>query len=74
MPQSPAWMDDKKTWMVEAVGPGKLKVNKKTKAKILLPMEVYPGDRVLVDMTAGHLLDFPDGRRIIVADQIMAKW
>jgi co-chaperonin GroES (HSP10) len=44
--------DDEKLWRVVACGPGRT-VKKKGKPPVLIPMEVAPGDRVLVDVALG---------------------
>lgn len=73
-PLDPKYFDDEKQWRVLEVGPGKTVVNKRTKVKTLVPMEVAPGDRVLVDQTLGNKFAFDDGRRIFDADQVLLKW
>ena len=66
--------DDEKQWRVLACGPGKTVRNPRTKRTHFDPMEVQPGDRVLVEVALGNKLVFPDGRRIVDAGQILMKW
>jgi co-chaperonin GroES (HSP10) len=75
LPTDPKYFDDQKQWRVLAVGPGKLR-KKKGRAPLLIPPEVAPGDRVLVDIGQGWRMAFEDGsnRRVIDADIILMKW
>jgi co-chaperonin GroES (HSP10) len=66
--------DDQKQWLVLQTGWGSFRV-KKGKPPVYLPIEVWPGDRVLVDMSLGaKALEDGSHRRIVDASQILAKW
>ena len=63
-----AYQDDEKQYVVLSVGQGR-----KLKNGTRVPIEVEPGDRVLVDCDYGSVT-LPDGTKIVGAPQILAKW
>lgn len=70
----PDFLDDEKQWRVIAVGWGKIVTNKRTKQKHHVPIEVVPGDRVLVDTAKIGVIHLDDGRALVDADTIEMKW
>jgi co-chaperonin GroES (HSP10) len=71
--EKPYWQDAGRVWIVVATGWGRFRTNKKTKRTRFVPIEVQPGQRVLVNFDKGNQFDFPTGERMIDADQIIAR-
>jgi co-chaperonin GroES (HSP10) len=70
------FFDKDRHWIVAAVGPGRVVKNKRTKVETLVPMELVPGDMVLVDVdsTGGARTRLLDGRIIVRESQVTLKW
>ncbi len=66
---APNYRDDKKQHKVLAVGSGK-----RQKDGSLVPLEIIPGDHVLVELYTGQLHTFDDGKMIINASDVVAFW
>lgn len=58
---------------VLAVGPGRV-VRKKGKEPVTIPIDLQPGDFVVLPQIHGNKFAREDGTQIIEADEILAKW
>lgn len=67
------YRDDDMQWKVLEVGSGTI-VRKKGKPDVHIPIELEPGDHCLTPMVCGNKYVFKDGRRILDANEIIAKW
>lgn len=67
------YQDDQMRWRVLAVGWGRIQ-RKKGKPDRHIPIELQAGDFVITPLIHGFKHKFPDGRIIIEADEIIAKW
>jgi co-chaperonin GroES (HSP10) len=67
---------DEKQWRVLEVGPGRWVKRRGKGKRRFQPMEVAPGDRILVDAGMGSRFTFEDGtkRRIFDMDLVLMKW
>jgi co-chaperonin GroES (HSP10) len=73
LPQNAKYAADGMQFRVLAVGPGRV-VRKKGKPDVLIPIDIEPGDFVLMNEIHGNKFKYPDGRLIVEADEIIAKW
>lgn len=61
--------DDRKQFKVLQVGPGK-----RLKNGSIQPLEIVPGDKVLIGVTGANLFEWTDGVMIIDASEVVAFW
>lgn len=75
LPPNAKYQPDQLQFTVLAVGPGRV-VRKKGKVPVTIPIEVDPGDRVLLSQYHGNRFAFDDGSGCIIVDasEIIAKY